>query len=120
MADFYCKLIPDSRVLRETPAAVELLLAGQHLLLMKQGRDDAISAAFSLVVSCDTQAEIDHLWAELTRDGNESRCGWCTDRYGIHWQIVPRDLSDWLSDPAVLQRMLTMQKLDIDRLLHGD
>lgn len=120
MADFYCKLIPNSRVVNDTPASIELSLAGQPLLLLKHGRSDGLSEAFSLVLLCDTQAEIDHLWAVLTHDGSESRCGWCTDRYGLNWQIVPRGLSEWLQDADVLQRMLTMQKLDIDRLLHGD
>jgi predicted 3-demethylubiquinone-9 3-methyltransferase (glyoxalase superfamily) len=86
-----------------------------------------LTAAFSLMVTCSTQAEIDRLWDALLEGGSATRCGWLTDRYGVTWQIVPEGLQEWLSDPqygrAVTERMLEMVKLEIGPLqaaLRGD
>jgi predicted 3-demethylubiquinone-9 3-methyltransferase (glyoxalase superfamily) len=74
------------------------------------------------MVDCETQAQIDELWAKLTAGGKESRCGWLEDRYGLSWQIVPTVLVRLLRDPdrakaqAAMQAMLQMGKLDIERL----
>ncbi|MCF8239630.1 MAG: VOC family protein [Saprospiraceae bacterium] len=75
----------------------------------------------SFVVECDTQEEIDHYWEALTRDGEESMCGWCVDPFGISWQIIPAQLSQWIADPdygkTSMQAMLKMKKLIIADLL---
>jgi predicted 3-demethylubiquinone-9 3-methyltransferase (glyoxalase superfamily) len=79
--------------------------------------------AVSFFVGCETQEEIDELWAKLTADGGSpSRCGWLKDKFGLSWQIVPTALSRMLSDkdPAKSSRamnaMLQMEKLDLKRL----
>ncbi|MBY0481606.1 MAG: VOC family protein [Chitinophagaceae bacterium] len=77
--------------------------------------------AFSYVVQCDTQEEIDHYWNSLTANGGkESRCGWLVDPYGVSWQIIPSSLSKLMSNPAtsnkVMQEILKMKKLDIAAL----
>lgn len=76
--------------------------------------------AISLMVNCETQEEIDELWTRLTADGGqESRCGWLKDKFGVSWQIVPRVLSSLLQHPdrekakRAQQAMLGMNKLDI-------
>ena len=85
--------------------------------------------ACSLVVTCETQADIDRYWDALTRGGEESQCGWLKDRYGVSWQIVPRAIGALLGgpDPAAagraMQAMLGMRKLDIaalERARQGD
>jgi predicted 3-demethylubiquinone-9 3-methyltransferase (glyoxalase superfamily) len=74
------------------------------------------------VVTCEGQADIDRYWEILTRDGEESQCGWLKDRYGVSWQIVPRSMGALLggADPAAsgraVQAMLGMRKLDIAAL----
>jgi predicted 3-demethylubiquinone-9 3-methyltransferase (glyoxalase superfamily) len=74
------------------------------------------------MVDCETQAEVDELWAKLTAGGKESRCGWLEDRYGVSWQIVPSVLLRLLRDPnptkanAAMQAMLQMGKLEVARL----
>lgn len=95
-------------------------LFGQSFCALNGGPDFSHSAAVSFQVFCDTQEEIDRLWAALTRDGGaESRCGWCHDRWGVHWQVIPRQLGTLLghADPEVSQRafanMMTMGKIDI-------
>ncbi|MFD7949252.1 VOC family protein, partial [Streptomyces sp. NPDC059744] len=81
--------------------------------------------AISLSVDCESQAEVDELWAKLTDGGEESQCGWLKDKYGLSWQIVPRGLSEALSDPdpakadRAMKAMLGMKKLDIEALLNA-
>jgi predicted 3-demethylubiquinone-9 3-methyltransferase (glyoxalase superfamily) len=74
--------------------------------------------AISLFVSCKDQAEIDRLWDAFTADGGqESQCGWCKDRFGVSWQVIPESMNQLLSaSPAAIQAMMQMQKIDIATL----
>ena len=76
--------------------------------------------AVSFVVECDSQEEIDHHWNALTKDGQESKCGWLKDKYGVSWQIIPKNLGQMISDPEkgqrAMQAMLQMRKIDIEKL----
>jgi predicted 3-demethylubiquinone-9 3-methyltransferase (glyoxalase superfamily) len=77
--------------------------------------------AVSLVVDCETQEEIDHYWNNLTADGGqESKCGWLKDKFGVSWQIVPTVLPKLLNDPARAQKVMEvymgMKKFDIKAL----
>jgi predicted 3-demethylubiquinone-9 3-methyltransferase (glyoxalase superfamily) len=81
------------------------------------------SEAVSFFVACETQAEIDDLWAKLTADGGKpGRCGWLKDKFGLSWQIVPKHLGQMLGGPdpvragRAAQAMMQMAKLDIDAL----
>lgn len=78
---------------------VEFRLAGQEYVALNGGPQFPFTEAISLSVDCESQAEVDELWAKLTDGGEESQCGWLKDRYGLSWQIVPRGLSEALSDP---------------------
>lgn len=78
------------------------------------------SYAFSFQVATENQAETDRYWnAIVSNGGEESQCGWCKDRWGIHWQITPIALTKGVthSDPAIAQRvfaaMMTMTKIDV-------
>ena len=79
--------------------------------------------ALSLVVECDTQAEIDYFWNKLTEDGSESQCGWLKDQFGVSWQIVPTVLKKLMSDPEkagrVMQAFMKMKKFDIETLMNA-
>ncbi len=81
------------------------------------------SEGVSLVVECDTQDEIDYYWECFTKEGEESMCGWCRDRFGVWWQIVPSILSTLMKDPekapGVLAAFLKMKKFDIETLLNS-
>ncbi len=94
--------------------------AGSELArAMAKTGDVKLVAAVSLVAYCETQDEVDTLWHKLTKGGQESPCGWLTDRFGVSWQIVPRRLLELLNTPdkAASQRafaaMMQMRKLDI-------
>ena len=98
-------------------------LDGLHFTALNGGPAYKLTEAFSLQVECADQAEIDRLWDQLTADGGESgRCGWLKDRFGLSWQIVPRNMGQLIggADPAksrrAVQAMLQMNKLDIAAL----
>ncbi|MEZ6112673.1 MAG: VOC family protein [Pirellulaceae bacterium] len=134
-AEFYCGLFPDSRIHKVsrypeggmapagTVMTVEFSLAGVEYVALNGGPVFKFSEAISLAVSCENQAEVDHLWDNLLADGGSaSMCGWLKDRWGLSWQIVPRILPELLAspEPGVAQRvtaaMLNMVKLDIATL----
>jgi len=98
-------------------------LAGQEYIALNGGPTYRFNEAFSLFVSCDSQAEIDTYWEKLLSGGGEpSQCGWLKDKFGLSWQIVPRNLADMLADedPAkaarVFEAMMPMNKIDLKAL----
>lgn len=98
-------------------------LDGRAYHAMDGGRNFAFSEGLSLMVTVRTQKELDALWNTLAKGGQESMCGWLTDRWGLSWQLVPEALSQMLTDPkngnaeAVLRTMLaTKGKLDVKAL----
>lgn len=100
-----------------------LELKGQRLMAIDGGSMYSFTEAISLFVDCDTQDEVDHLWAALTSDGGKAlMCGWCTDRFGVTWQIIPSALPRLLTDPdperarRATEAMLKMRKIDIHAL----
>jgi predicted 3-demethylubiquinone-9 3-methyltransferase (glyoxalase superfamily) len=128
-ARFYVSLIPNSKigsVMRGAPGvpaiAVDFALEGRPFMALNGRQQEGFTDAHSFVLTCETQVDIDRYWDALTRGGEEGRCGWLKDRYGVSWQIVPRALGALLggSDPAAsgraMQAMLGMRKLDIAAL----
>ena len=133
-ARFYTELVPNSRitgsqVLPEgSPSPGEVLsvtfeLDGQLFRAMNAGPRFPFTEAVSIEVSVEDQAEVDRLWNALIADGGEeSRCGWLRDRWGLSWQIVPTALatvlggSDAEGAARALQAMLGMTKLDVAAL----
>jgi predicted 3-demethylubiquinone-9 3-methyltransferase (glyoxalase superfamily) len=128
-ASFYLTLFPNSRKLNElrtneaNPVPVGSLLAmdleinGQQVTFLNGGPDHPLTDAFSFVIRCETQAEIDVYWTKLTADGGkEIACGWLTDKFGLTWQIVPADIFKLVNNPAAMRAMMTMKKLDIAAL----
>jgi len=75
------------------------------------------SEAVSFTVHCEDQDEVDNYWDRLTDGGEESQCGWCKDRFGLSWQIVPDRLYELVSDPhparaaAATRAMYGMRKI---------
>jgi len=97
-------------------------LEGSPLALMegKGKHGHTFSPAFSLVVDCRTQSEVDEYWAKLSHDPSAEQCGWLKDKYGVSWQIVPTIVGDLIADPkradGVMKAILGMKKLDIGKL----
>lgn len=105
-----------------TIMSAEFSLLGQDFIALNGGPHFTFNEAVSFVVNCDTQEEVDDLWAKLTKGGTEQPCGWLKDPFGLSWQIVPRVLGRLLSDKdaaksqRAMQAMLSMKKLDIAAL----
>jgi predicted 3-demethylubiquinone-9 3-methyltransferase (glyoxalase superfamily) len=134
--NFYVSLFPNSRIksIQKAEAdggpipkgkvlSAEWILDGCEYTSFDGGPTFTFTEGFSLMVTCKTQAEIDLYWSELTRNGGEEGpCGWCTDRFGLSWQIIPDVLGQLLSDSksgnnqAAMQVMLSSKKLDIAEL----
>lgn len=98
-------------------------IEGQQFHVLNAGPQFKFTEAISLFVDCETQEEVDELWNKLTADGgSESQCGWLKDKFGLSWQIIPKALGQYLSDPdpvkanRAMQAMLTMKKIDIEGL----
>ncbi|CEI31907.1 VOC family protein [Propionibacterium freudenreichii] len=92
-------------------------LAGQWFSAMDSGAQLPegweFNEAVSLVVECADQTEIDHYWAALSAVPEAEQCGWCKDRFGVSWQIVPQNMDELMARPGAYQEMLAMKKLVI-------
>ncbi len=135
-AELYTSLLPDGRIVDIVrygdvgpgePGKVMTVafeLGGQRFTALNGGDQGfKFDESVSFVISCESQEEVDRLWAALTADGGEeSQCGWLKDRYGLSWQIVPSRLMELLSDPdreraqRAMQAMLQMRKIVIDEV----
>ena len=96
---------------------------GQEYVALNGGPVFKFTEAVSFMVKCRTQKEIDDLWDILTRDGGEAGpCGWLKDKYGLSWQIIPKQLGEMMSTAdkeksgRVMQALLQMKKIDIAKL----
>lgn len=136
-AEFYVSLgLPDSRIdsVSNSPAdnpstragaelVVEFTLAGRRYMGLNGGPMFQHTEAVSLMILTEDQAETDRLWdAIVGNGGRESQCGWCKDRWGVNWQITPKQLMAFHADPnparakAAFEAMMTMRKIDIAAL----
>ncbi|MFD6896948.1 VOC family protein [Rhodococcus sp. NPDC060086] len=131
-AEFYTTVFPNSKVLSTsyypegtplpagTVLTVEFELDGSRFTGLNGGPQFQFTEAVSFQIDCGGQDEVDHYWNSLIADGGEeSQCGWCKDRFGVSWQVVPRRLFELLADPDrnVAQRvsdvLMKMQKIEI-------
>lgn len=121
-AKFYASIFKNSKIESVSPMSVTFELEGLKFMALNGGPQFTFNEAISFFVSCETQAEVDYFWKQLSAGGKEVQCGWLKDKYGVSWQIVPTVLGELLSgeDAAksqrVMQAMLKMVKLDIEKL----
>jgi predicted 3-demethylubiquinone-9 3-methyltransferase (glyoxalase superfamily) len=110
------------------PAGAVLTVAfeldGQAFTALNGGPIFKFNEAISFQVNCETQEEVDYYWEKLCEGGDKKaqQCGWLKDKYGVSWQVVPRVLPEMLTDSdyeksqRVMNAMLQMKKIDIDKL----
>jgi predicted 3-demethylubiquinone-9 3-methyltransferase (glyoxalase superfamily) len=135
-AEFYTSLFPDSRIDQvnrspgDTPSGpegsvltVDFTLAGQPYIALNGGPEFRFNEAVSFSIDCQDQAEVDRYWSALILGGGEpSMCGWLKDKFGVSWQVIPRQLPQYLSgsDPdgarRAMEAMLKMTKIDVEQL----
>ena len=98
---------------------VDFQLGGQEFVALNGGPMFKFTEAISFVVNCENQGEVDYFWLKLSAGGEESRCGWLKDKFGLSWQVVPTVLTEMLTDKdtakakRVMHAMLQMDKIDI-------
>jgi predicted 3-demethylubiquinone-9 3-methyltransferase (glyoxalase superfamily) len=110
----------------ETPGAEQMVgkvltgifeLAGQRFMALDGGPTFNFTEAISLYVECSDQKEVDHFWGKLSAVPESEQCGWCKDKFGLSWQIVPKQLGELMGDPdpvkstRVINAMLKMHKI---------
>jgi 2-polyprenyl-6-hydroxyphenyl methylase/3-demethylubiquinone-9 3-methyltransferase len=135
-ANFYARTFPDSRVtaVNKSPSdypngragdvlTVEFTVLGQPFVGLNGGSEFAFTEAVSFQVFTDTQEETDRYWNAIVKDGGqEIACGWCKDRFGLSWQIVPRVLVEAINAPdtasakRAMEAMMQMVKIDIAKI----
>jgi len=133
-AKFYTSIFKNSKIISisrygeagprpaESVLTVNFQLEGQEFIALNGGPEFKFTEAISLFVDCADQAEVDELWSRLTAGGEESMCGWLKDKYGLSWQIVPRQLFDLINSPdaeksrRATEAMFQMRKIDLERI----
>jgi len=133
-AELYTSIFKNSRILdvarygdagpgpKGSVMTVVFELEGQEFIALNGGPHFQFTEAISLLVSCETQEEVDELWARLGAGGEEGPCGWLKDRFGLSWQVVPKALPRLMKDPdpeksrRVTEAMMQMKKIDIQAL----
>jgi predicted 3-demethylubiquinone-9 3-methyltransferase (glyoxalase superfamily) len=124
---FYTGIFKNSKVLSAMPGpggtmmSATLLLNGQELIAFNGGPMFKFTEAISLMVSCESQEEIDGFWEKLSEGGEKSRCGWLKDKFGLSWQVVPPLLVRLLNDkdPAKAKRVMTAM-LQMNKIIIAD
>jgi predicted 3-demethylubiquinone-9 3-methyltransferase (glyoxalase superfamily) len=133
-AEFYVSVFKNARIVNVSrypegaprPAGmvmtVDFELDGMRLTALNGGPDFAFNEAVSLLISCETQEDVDHYWEKLSEGGQPGPCGWLRDRYGLSWQVIPTGMDDLFTDPEperaqrAMQAMLGMGKIDLSEL----
>jgi len=132
-ADYYVSVFPDGKILsvekypnsaEEGLADFQLELAGKVLTVdfeingmrfvgINAGPEFTFSEAVSFQVDCEDQAEIDYYWEKLSAVPEAEQCGWCKDKFGLSWQIVPKNMGELMKKPDAFAKMMQMHKLVI-------
>ena len=95
-------------------------LDGREFTAMDGGPSFSFTEGFSMVATCDTQEELDKVWNRLSSNGGEEgRCGWLKDPFGVSWQVIPRALGEMMGDSKsgnpgkVMEALMKMDRIDI-------
>jgi len=131
-AEFYCSIVPNSRINNVTyygeagpgetgtVLTVDFELDGERFTAINGGPHYKLTPAVSFMISCQDQDEVDYYWDKLLEGGGQAvQCGWLTDRFGLSWQVIPKQLEELIGDPdpgrsqRAMTAMLGMVKIDI-------
>lgn len=132
--EYYVEVFPDSRIvaIEEYPDESldehftgmankvlhgEFVLNGTEFVCLDGGPLFPFTQAISFVVTCADQGEIDSYWDKLSQDPAAEQCGWCRDRFGVSWQIIPANMGELLRSPTKVQKMMSQKKIVIQELI---
>jgi predicted 3-demethylubiquinone-9 3-methyltransferase (glyoxalase superfamily) len=130
---YYCSVFPNSEILHVEKYPDESLdehfkgmsgkvingefnLNGQRFVCLDGGPIFKFNEAISFIVSCQDQEEIDYYWSKLSHVPESEQCGWCKDKFGISWQIIPANMGELISTGPAIQKMMSMKKITINEL----
>lgn len=130
--DFYVSVFPDSKILsvESYPSegladfqkemagkvlTVEFELSGNNFVAINAGPEFKFNESVSFSVPCKDQEEIDYYWGKLSSVPDSEQCGWCKDKNGLSWQIVPENMGELMSRPNAFAHMMEMKKIVIDK-----
>lgn len=131
--EYYVSVFPDSKVVHTAyypkskeegladfqvplagkPLVIEFELAGQRFMAINAGPEFKFNEAVSFAVACKDQAEIDYYWEKLSAVPANEQCGWCKDRFGLSWQVVPENMDELMKRPGAYAKMMKMHKIVI-------
>jgi predicted 3-demethylubiquinone-9 3-methyltransferase (glyoxalase superfamily) len=132
-AEFYTSVFPNSRIisteyypksaeegladfqldLAGKPLVVEFELNGQHFTAINAGSEFKFSEAISFAINCKDQEEIDYYWDKLSAVPEAEQCGWCKDKFGLSWQVMPENMGELMKKPNAFAKMMKMHKIVI-------
>ena len=128
--DYYTSVFPDSRITHtsyypmeglldfQKPLAgkeltIEFELNGEGFAAINAGPEFKPSEAVSFAIACKDQEEIDYYWEKLSAVPEAEQCGWCKDKFGVSWQIVPSNMEELMTKPGAFEKLLEMHKIKI-------
>ncbi len=92
---------------------VEFELDGVHFTAINAGPEFKFSEAISFAIACKDQEEIDYFWEKLSAVPESEQCGWCKDKYGLSWQVVPEDMEALMKKPNAFKTLMQQKKIVI-------
>jgi predicted 3-demethylubiquinone-9 3-methyltransferase (glyoxalase superfamily) len=128
--DFYLSVFPDSKIVSTSHypeeglldfqkefagkvLAINFDLSGNRFTAINAGPEFKFNEAVSFMIACEDQEEIDYYWGKLSTVPEAAQCGWCKDKYGLSWQVVPKDMEGLLKKPGAFAKLLDMKKIVI-------
>ncbi len=130
--NFYLSVFPDSKItatshypnegladfqkeLAGKELTIDFELTGQRFTAINAGPEFKFNEAVSFMISCKDQAEIDYFWSKLSTVPESEQCGWCKDKYGLSWQVVPANMEELMQKPDAFAQLMQMHKIEIDK-----
>jgi predicted 3-demethylubiquinone-9 3-methyltransferase (glyoxalase superfamily) len=131
--DFYCSVFADGKIvsiehypdttekgladfqldLADEVLSIEFELLGMRFVAINAGPEFTFNESVSFSVSCKDQAEIDYYWEKLSAVPESEQCGWCKDKYGLSWQIVPENMNELMKKPGAFKTLMNQSKIVI-------
>ncbi len=100
-----------------TEMCTVMLFGQQYVFMNTASEHHPLNDAVSLMLNCENQEEIDTYWDYFTKEGKASQCGWCIDKYGLRWQVLPNNLGELMNKSNSFQVMMKQQKIVIAEYL---
>ncbi len=130
-AEFYVSVFPDGKIisteyypasaeegladfqlnLAGKPLTVEFEIGGMRYVAINAGPEFTFSESVSFAVNCKDQAEIDYYWEKLSAVPESEQCGWCKDKFGLSWQIVPENMNELMKKPGAYKTLMNQHKI---------